>query len=210
MCLRVHTTGHGMAFHMPSAYSLIVLSLENLPELATGRSRRSICTHGMADLLRRCHGCHSCAPFGRIRRLSLSNKYRQLSKLTAVKTRSLTAYGDLECLELSPDLVHRVIQLLGFVFQLLPLWIALERAKSEWREGQDELFPRNPTSHCHKALLPTGTHLQIVDGTSGVFTVSQSYAEQPVRTMREIPSHADSPYTLAASLLPVGKANLHG
>ena len=30
MCFRVHATEHGTAFPMPSAYSLIVLSLENL------------------------------------------------------------------------------------------------------------------------------------------------------------------------------------
>ena len=98
-------------------------------------------------------------------------------------------YGDLERFELRPELVHRVIQLLGFVFQLFYRWIALERAKSKWRKGQDELFPRNSTGRCHNAPLPTGTHLQIVDGTSGVFTVSQSYAGQPVNTIREIPRY---------------------
>ena len=201
MCFRVHTTGLGTAFHMPSRTPGRSITRE----LArTGRSRRSICTQGMADLFRCCHGCHSCVPFGRIRRLSLSNKYRQLSKLTAVETCPLTAYGDLERLELSPDLVHRVIQLLGLVFQLFHLWIALERAKSKWRNGQDDLFPRNPTSRSHKAFLPTRTHLQIADGTSGVFTVSQSYAEQPVKTMREIPRYVDSPYTPAGSLLGRG------
>jgi hypothetical protein len=146
----------------------------------------------MADLFRCCHGCHSRALFGRIRRLSLLNKYRQLSKLTAVETCPLAAYGDLERLELSPDLVHRVIQLLGFVFRLFHLWIALERAKPKWRKGQDELFPGNRTSRSHKPFSPTRTHLQIADGTSGVFTISQSYAEQPVKTMREIPRYVDS------------------
>lgn len=54
-------------------------------------------------------------------RPSPSNEYRQLSRLTAVGACPLTAYGDLERLELSSDLVHRVIQLLGFVFQLFHL-----------------------------------------------------------------------------------------
>ncbi len=139
--------------------------------------------------------------FGRVCRPRLSNKYRQFSKLTAVETCPLTAYGDLERLELSHDLVHRVAQFLGFVFQLFHLWIVLEGAKSKWRKGQDELFPRNPTSRSHKAFSPSRTHLQIADGTPGVFTVSQSYAEQPVKTMREIPRHVDSPYMLAGSLL---------
>jgi len=95
-----------------------------------------------------------------------------------------------------------VIQLLGVVFQLFHLWIALEGAKSKWRKGEDELFPRDRTSRSHKALSPTRTHLQIADGTSGVFTVSQSYAEQLVKTMREIPRYVDS--VQVELLLPAG------
>jgi hypothetical protein len=116
------------------------------------------------------------------------------------------AYGDLERLELGSDLVHRVIQLLGVVFRLFHMWIALEWAKSKRRKGQDESFPRNRTSRSHKAFSPARTHLQIADGTSGVFTVSQSYAEQPVKTMREIPRYVDSRLDIITNRvgLPVG------
>ncbi len=191
MCLRVHTTGQvWRSICLPR--TPIVLSLENLPELATGRSRRSICTHGMADLLRRCHGCHSCAPFGRIRRLSLSNKYRQLSKLTAVKTRPLTAYGDLERLELSPDLVHRVIQLLGFIFQLLPLWIALEGLNPNGAKGKMSCFQGIRRVIVIKRSCPLEPICRSLTELQEFSRSVSRTPSQPVRTMREIPSHADS------------------
>ncbi len=99
------------------------------------------------------------------------------AKLTAVEACPFTAYGDLERLELSPDLVHRVIQLLGFIFQLFHLGIGLEGTKSKWSKGQDDLYPRNPMGRSHKAFSPPRTHLQTADGTLRFFTVSQSYAE---------------------------------
>jgi hypothetical protein len=54
------------------------------------------------------------------------------------------------------------------------------------------LYPRNPMGRSHKAFSPPRTHLQTADGTLRFFTVSQSYAEQPVKTMREIPRYVDS------------------